>query len=88
MLDEELEDIVRDRLFQALRTGAGLLVVCALLVGSLWAVVPLLRALPSAAQTAAAGLPDVIRIATRTARETATSTSAAVEDVWRASGDK
>lgn len=88
MIDEELEDIVRDRLFQAGLVGAGLLVACALLAGGVWAVVPTLRALPAAAHAAAAGLPDVIRIATRTARDTATSTAAAVEDVWRASGDK
>lgn len=88
MFDEELEDLVRERLFQAVLTFAGLLVACALLGGSLWAVVPTLRALPKAATTAAARLPDVVRIAARTARDTATTTAAAAKDGWRSSGEK
>lgn len=88
MLDEELEDLVRHRLAQAAVVATGCLLAMALFGGRLWAVLPALRGLPAATQSAAACLPGVIRGVTSAARETAATTVAAVEDGWRASGEK
>jgi hypothetical protein len=84
MLDEELQDLVQERLVQAVVA----LGVCAVMGIAIVAAAPSLRALPRAAAHAVVQLPAVIRAATRTARETATTTVAAVEDGWRASGEK
>jgi hypothetical protein len=84
MLDEELHDLVQQRLVQAVVA----LGVCALVALGIMAAPPSLQALPRAAMHAVVQPPAVIRDAARTARETARATVTAAEDNWRKSGEK